>query len=371
MRKLALLAMLALVVGFVPMTSAGSQVEAQADGNLHIVNGIGVADPPGPVTVCEGTDELATGLSNGDTADISLSGGVHSLSVALTGAGQDCTTATPIADINVVGGQDQTLILGPAPNQSVFSLNDTSTTPADTTRLTLRNSFPIGDIGICVGGELVDGTLITGTGVGTAQAEVPSGPTTLTLYIGVAGGCQEEGDATLAACTNLVFNVFSNDTATAPAAPDNELFIVGCELPTSDQALTQFCEAVNPGLQAASASLDALFAGVKAPNPETYPPPSEVEAVVDQVNAAIALGDASVPDTIRPQWEIVTSGLRQLVAGLTAASFDFDTIGQAGIQEILDGMAEGPDAETQAAIDVLTDFYVANCLISGEPTFTG
>jgi hypothetical protein len=96
-----------------------------------------------------------------------------------------------------------------------------------------------------------------------------------------------------------------------------------------------------------------------------------VQAVVDLVNAAIAAGDATVPDTIRPQWEIVTSGLRQLVAGLTAASFDLNVVGQAGIQEILDGLAEGPDAETQAAIDVLTDFYIANCLISGEPSFTG
>ena len=370
MRKLALLAMLALVVGFVPMTSAGGQVEAQADGDVHLVQGIA-----GPATfdICEGADVLAAGLGNGDVADFTLPGGNHDLSLATNG-GDECgdVTNVPLAPpLSVIGGEQNTAILGPAPGIGVQGVNDTSTTPADTTRLTMRNAFPIGDIGICVGGELVDGTLIPAPGVGQAQAEVPSGSTTLTLYIGVAGGCQEEGDATLAACTNLVFNVSGNATATAINTPDNELFIVGCELPVSDQNLTEFCLAVNPGLQDASSAIDALFAGVKAPNPETYPSPSEVQAVVDQINAALAAGDATVPDTIRPQWEIVTSGLRELVAGLTAASYDLEVIGQAGIQQILDGLAEGPDAETQAAIDVLTDFYIGNCLISGEPTFTG
>ncbi len=368
MRKLALLAMLALVIGMVPMATAGGQVDAQANGTVHFVN----ANVNFQIDICDGSfpsNTLVDDLAFGEAADVELPGGAQDIYIALDP--NDCTagptTLQIVPPINVVGGQETTSILGPSAGLNTTGVNDTSTTPADTARLTMRNGVLGGpNTGFCIDGALVDGTeTVPGA---QNQVEVPAGAVDeLALYV-QGSGCTPGEPATLAACTNLVFNVF----ATAQALDvDNQLFIVGCELPTSDMNVSQFCTTLNPDLQAAGDAIDNLFAGVDPDNEATYPSPDAVQAVVDQINAALAAGDASVPDTVRPQWEIVSGGLRDLVAGLTAASYDLANIGPDGVADIVDGLDEPPSAETTAATDVLTEWYLANCIPEGAPTFTG
>jgi hypothetical protein len=259
------------------------------------------------------------------------------------------------------------LVLG----EATPGVNDTSVTPPEMTRLTLRNGsgLPI-DFGICLDGELVEGSTIP-QGATQVQVEVPSGPyENLTLDVPPAGCQTDEGQAvTLAACTNLVLNLYRTEAFNADA--DNQLFIVGCELPASADDVAAFCT-VLPNLNAVPDELAALFAAVDVNDPATFPSVDAVQAFVEEVSALVAAGDAVVPATVEPQWLIATDGLRQLVAGLTAASFDFQTIvdndpDQA--QQIIDAArGEGPpDPEQDAAIEVLTAFFLENCLPPAAP----
>jgi hypothetical protein len=217
------------------------------------------------------------------------------------------------------------------------------------------------------------------------QVEVPSASYLLTLFAGEQIGCviDEQQEVTLAACTNLTLNLFRTEPLNADA--DNQLFIVGCVLPESTNDVAAFC-GVLPDLQGVPDELGALFAGTDINDLATYPEPAAIEAFVGQVDALLDAGDAVVPKDVRSAWLTATDGLRELVAGLAAASFDFQTIvdnNPEQAQELLDA-AEGeapPDPETDAAIETLTAFFLENCVppeppapptpVAVTPRFTG
>jgi hypothetical protein len=75
---------------------------------------------------------------------------------------------------------------------------------------------------------------------------------------------------------------------------------------------------------------------------------------------------------VKPQWEVVTEGLRDLIAGIELAGYDWSAFGQPRRQEAVDGLnSTEPDAEVDAATEVLTAFYLGNCIATAPVTFTG
>src|SRR5690606_1548726 len=88
---------------------------------------------------------------------------------------------------------------------------------------------------------------------------------------------------------------------------------------------------------------------------------------VTEVRTLLEQGDTTVPPTVRPQWLIATEDLRDLVFGLTAVGFDFELLvdlSPDSAERLIEaGTGAGePDAEFDAAIEVLTEFFVANCI---------
>ena len=151
-----------------------------------------------------------------------------------------------------------------------------------------------------------------------------------------------------------------------PDAQGTQTFCVDCEPPPSQNLLDQFC-GVLPGVQAVPDRLAELFGGVDINDPSTFPSVDAIEAFVNEVSALLEQGDTSVPPTVQPQWTIATAELRELVFGLTAVGFDFALLVDLSpedadrILEVAGG--EGPpDPEFDAAVEVLTAFFVDNCV---------
>ena len=150
------------------------------------------------------------------------------------------------------------------------------------------------------------------------------------------------------------------------AGPWTATFCVDCEPLPSQNLLDQFC-GVLPGVQAVPDRLAELFGGVDINDPSTYPSTDAIEALVNEVSALLEQGDTSVPPSVQPQWSIATAELRDLVFGLTAVGFDFALLVDLSPDDaerlIEVGRGEGaPDPEFDAAVEVLTAFFVENCV---------
>lgn len=96
---------------------------------------------------------------------------------------------------------------------------------------------------------------------------------------------------------------------------------------------------------------------------------AELEALIEELEALLAIGDETRPDALAPQWEIATTALRQLRDALRAV--DFDLSGEVGRtiagQLRAAATAEGEDPAVVAAIGVLTDYFLTTCVQSASP----
>ena len=106
----------------------------------------------------------------------------------------------------------------------------------------------------------------------------------------------------------------------------------------------------------------------------TYPTTDAVKAVVEKIDALISAGDKTVPAAQKGAWEVATSSLRSLTAGLVAVGYDFSLLPSADQQEFIDGVNgvnQTADPEQDAATAALTEFYTTSCIPTAGPSFTG
>jgi hypothetical protein len=384
LKKIAIAAVLGLVLAVVPLAGA-VQATTSSSATVRVIHGF-----PGAPNVDVWVDGAAakTDLAAASGFDASLAAGSHAVVVCVHPS-TDATCAAPSAyvanrSISVVGGDTYSLVVEPGAigNPGVTLAQFT----ADGTQTALgkaRFQMNHAALGAPAASVCLDGAVVPGlTGITYSQsgvAEVAEGTHNLGLSIGGAP-CTTPNPVDLVAGTNFVLTVTDNQNPSCTTACV-QVLVVGQARPANTPATPAFCADVL-GLGSASKALSALLSPIVVGDTATYPTPAAVMTAVDGVNAVIASGDANVPAAIKPQWEILTAGLRDLTTGLALVGGDVSKLPPASLQAIVDGVnSTTPNAETAAATAVLTQFYTTSCVAApaaapataaaATPAFTG
>jgi hypothetical protein len=386
LKKLALAAVFGMLFMMVPLTTMG-QAGAASNATVRIIHGI-----PGGPTVDVWIDGAAAkaALVQATSFDASLAPGTHAVVVCAPSA----TPPTPLtagactapagtvlsATISVASGTTYSMVInssGGPPFLSQFADNG-SPTANGKARFQFNNATaaPVA-IAVCLNGTANPG--LSATAGLSAITEVAAGAYTLGTSVG-GGACTGVTPINLAAGTSFVLTATINGSQGTPACGANcvQVLVVGEGRPTNVAAIPAFCSAVLP-LKTASDGLKTVLGGITVGTPSTYPTAAAVNTAVDATVAAIAAGDKSVPALIKPQWEILTAGLRTLTTGLQAVGGDVSLLPPAQLTAIVDGVNATPSAETEAATAALTAWYLVNCTpaaapaaaATGTPQFTG
>ena len=248
--------------------------------------------------------------------------------------------------------------------------NDLSTTGFGNARFTLNNSNAVA-LDVCIDGVKV--AALTDIGVGHSnEVEMPQEIDAELNVVPDPAPCTfNTPNATpLAAGTNLVVTATDVTACTTGCA---QLIVVGQDRPQNNPNTAAFCSALT-ALQNIQAEIKGVLGGVNPADSSTFPSAPAVNQLVTDINSAVNAGDAVVPTTVMPQWEIVTSGLRQLATGLTSASYRLANIPEASLDTIIDGInsTAPPSGATAAATTVLTSFFETSCITTTvSPLFTG
>jgi len=389
MRKIALIAMLAIVGAMVPLTTASTA--APGTGTVYMINGTdadydlwieeddnvflkfeiddGNNDehifPAGNKrwVICENDSDSITfptcvGSTTRGSGAFALNNGAHVTAVITFNGGN------PTAPILLVGE------------------NDTHPTSPDEARITLHNFNAVGQpVSVCVDGKVVLQDVADRT---TADDEADAAEPTADVGVLIGGGTDcSTPDLPLPLPfpegTNVVLSIPSLSATDALADCYGnrsciQIFVTGTTAESSDQLVPEFCAAI-PGAQEIGTLLDSLFLKVVVGDPDTYPDPDEVEDVWKQIDKILDAGDEVVPADIADAWYETTDELRQLLTGLELVNFDLNDLPQSDLQSIVDGIQEpsGPTPEDEARTVLLTDWFTTNCIgaVEAEPTFTG
>jgi hypothetical protein len=96
---------------------------------------------------------------------------------------------------------------------------------------------------------------------------------------------------------------------------------------------------------------------------------AELEELFAEASELLADGDESRPDTVAPQWETVTQGLRDARNALEAVDYDLSTeSGRAIAGALREGaLDDSPNPEGDAATAVLTQWFIDNCIPEAPP----
>jgi len=390
LKKLAIAVCLGLLMAVVP-AAASVQAATPDTADLRVIHGIPGA-PPVDVWI-DGT-AATTGLVQATGFDASLAAGAHSVVVCISPSTSD--TCAPgggaqtvlSENITVTGGTTYALVVepfiaGPPPPVGVLAQFAADTTPTALGKARFQmnhgaNGAP--EASICLNGSVVPG--ITDITYGNSGiAEVAAGTYNLGVSIG-GGPCSTPNPINLVAGTSFVLTVTDNGGNESPpcGADCVQVLVVGQGRPANTPAAPAFCKDVL-GLGAVSADLKTVLGPIVVGTPSTYPTPAAVMAAVGATNAAIASGDMNVPLEIRPQWEILTAGLRDLTTGLALVGGDVTLLPPEALTAIVDGLNNPPaNPSTAAATAVLTSWFTSNCITPAPaaaaatettPAFTG
>ena len=387
LKKIAIMAFLGSLLAVLPMTGA-VQAATSSSATVRVIHGF----PGGPnVDVWVDGVAAATDLAQAQGFDATLDAGSHAVVVCVhPSTDATCADSAYVANrsVSVVGGATYALVVEPgAPGDpgvalAQFTADGTQTALGQARFQMNHAAFGAPAASVCLDGAVVPGL----TGITYSQsgvAEVAEGTYNLGLSIG-GGPCSAPNPVNLVAGTNFVLTVTANGAQGSPTCTTAcvQVLVVGQARPANTPA-PAFCDDVL-GLGAASDALAATLGPIVVGDTATYPTPAEVMAVVDEVNAVIASGDANVPEAIKPQWEILTAGLRDLTTGLALVGGDVSKLPPDSLQAIVDGLnSTTPSAETAAATEVLTQFYLTSCVATAEavpapataaatnPAFTG
>jgi hypothetical protein len=362
---------LGVLLASVPLaaTGAGAGVEVQeVPNNVHFV----LSDVASGNTryICVDGEEVAelksTAAGAAASADVEVSPGNHTFMADID---DDCTGGTTTV-VNLGGGEEYSSVFFLTASQWVIAsaVDDSTPTPLGKARFIARHAASgVPSVRVCLDG-VVSSNLIAYQNSAVLEFDAAQDlPVGLDIE-GVPGDCAPPnaplGDLDFAAGTTFVANVVNGP---AGFTLDARVLVVGQERPTNEADVPEFCTVVNPDLGAFSDGLKELLTEESVTDPDLVSQ-EDLQALVESGAATIAMGDETVPDTIKPQWEILTAGLRDLIAGLEAAGYDWSVIPEDSREEIVDGLNNPePDAERDAAREVLTDWYIGNCLAASAP----
>lgn len=380
--KIAIAAVLGMLLGLVPLTGIG-QAGAAGTANVRIVHSVLTYPglPGAPVDIYVNGAKAVTALAYGEVADAVLPTGTHSI-VACTNP--SCTTTyssgslTVVADNNYTvaasgiyipagalgGGQPASAIQ--VPLQSF--INESTPTSFDSARIQLNNGIPasLAAVGqsICINGVALAGTVDITAGE-TGVAEIPAGTHDFSIQAATQPCSTTPTAISFPAGTAFSFTLVPSGTAGDAGKPVVQL--VGESRPTNTPATPAFCANVTSFGTAAEALTD-LLSKIVINDPSTYPTDTAVLTAAGNVADVIASGDMNVPAAIKPQWEVLTGGLRTLVASLQLVGGDVAGLG-ANLAVVVAGInSPVEDPETAAATTVLTNWYISNCIAAPTPS---
>jgi hypothetical protein len=385
-----MLAVVALVATMSPITAA----HAAGNVDVHIINNEGQI-----LDVWMSGQRVVTGLAINGHIDITITAGSKQVVACRSGSGGTVTNTncnsvvlpvTPMqqGQYDFVGGHSNTLVFGPnatltdPTNTNTFGFtNDLTPTANGNYRVSLNNAGIPGGLNLCVNGVQVitnslpatPGTTLAPGAENEAASSVPQ-----MVQVASAAGLPNCGTPlfqtllNLAAGTNTVINFVGT------AASDVQVLSTDQQDVANTPVDAAFCKALL-SLQGIEAQITALFAPVKAGDPATTPSKFQVKTLVDTINAAIALGDAHVPNLQKGYWGIAVQGLEDLAGQLTAFGFDLGLLKTEDQQALINfatHVAQPPNPERDTAVEGLTAYAVANCLsastVKGSgPKFTG
>ena len=378
-----MLAVVALVATMSPITTA----HASDDVTVHVINSYGVT-----IDVWFSGQRFVTGLVAGGQTDVSITSGSKQVVACNTGSGGTVTTTncnnpippavTPLSfgQYDFVGGHNNTLVFGAAggPPATYGFTNNLTPTKNGNYRVSLNNATGGPGLNLCVNGVQV----ITNSQTATAGTTLAPGADNEAAST-VPQQVQIAGDANCA--TPLVNTLLNLAAGTNTVLTVTQSAAFGVQILSTDQqdvantpVSAEFCAALL-SLQGIQAQITSLFATVKAGDPNTSPSKFQIKTLVDTINAAIAAGDAHVPDLQKGYWNVAVQDLEVLAGQLTALGFDFNLLKTADAQSLINfatNVAQAPNKERDTAVEGLTAFAVANCLsastVKGSgPKFTG
>jgi len=411
-RKIALGVVAALLLAAFPVALAGT---AGADSTAHIrfINAEFSGAPNAIDIYVDGTlliADLSPGGSFGNWFETNAIGnGQHSLQVCIANGGLPLTSgglcpanganpgvpvlpgvaALPQVQFSVVGGNNYTIILGAgvllsASNVGIaglfVGLNDSSPTDFGFARITIHNTIPSAGPGtspfdVCVDGDKV----LTGIAAGQSQqVEVEAQQQANVQIFSSAVGCSGPTKiVNLVAGTNLVISLVGNLIPTCTTDCGQVLFVDQERHPNiaNDPA---FC-ALIPSLATIQSEFKSTLGGVNPNDHFTFPSSGAVKQLADDINVVINTGDGVVPDDIKPQWEIISAGLRTLRQTFQLVNYDvsgFPVVTANGDHVTLEQIVEAAnsfslpgtaDPDLQGAIAALTAWFKANCLPAPTP----
>ncbi|HEY8218383.1 MAG TPA: hypothetical protein VIH82_14690 [Acidimicrobiia bacterium] len=407
MRKIALIAMLAIVGAMVPMSTAST---TPLPGTLDGVGTLMTINPgtthkvlfiknegefrsydmPGPsqqeIQVTQGDHTFVICNFVGTFAPIDETCATAvSPPVVPFGTGTVHVESNDILNAIVTGTNG---IQGPPSNFDVQE-NDDHQTETDHAKLTMFN-YTLGAFDACVGGEHVISLPAQAVG-GSAPFQVAEFDSKdgegqdFLLYPAALGkpfipGCGLGSGASAAIVldqgfptgSNLVIN-FTGIVGGNCGSNCGYLIFPGEEPPSSSQNVDEFCKVV---LEAANITgwLQDLFAEVEVGNPDTYPSKEKVEKVITRIAELLERGTQTAPADIKPAWLAATAAFVQ-TGQFAAAEYDLNQLSQDDLRDAV-SLIDNPqadDEEAQAAIDALTAWVPVNCFgaVETEPSFTG
>jgi hypothetical protein len=409
MRKIAVIAMFAIVAAMVPMTTAGTQpLPGTLDGvgTLMAINATGTGGVGVQVDLWIQIDNdqwVEFEMTSPDQEEIQVPIGARRFQVC----GQGSTSADPC-----VG---ETVPLGSSPGNVTVESNDiinflispvyfptyvyaeemeTDPTETDNAALTVVSSIPGVPIDVCLGPDdhETEHVIQNLVGPGAFQYQEFDGLDGETrrvfIYIGtfavhgsVCGGGEGIAPPGGPAIQELGFppgsNTVINLTPDTGCTSDCGYQIFpGEEPPSTNNNIDAFCAVV---LEAANITpwLQELFAEVEVGNPETYPDPDKVEKVIVRIAELLEKGNETAPEgEVRDAWLLATAQFVE-TGRLAAVDYDLEALPQDDLRRLvssIDTPAED-DHEVVAATDIIAAWVTANCFgttaIEAEPSFTG
>jgi hypothetical protein len=406
MRKIALIAMLAIVGAMMPMSTAGTQPLPDTLDGVGTIMLINPSVPGiGPIDVWIEVDDgnfVKYTVSAPGQEEVQLPKGSHAFQLCFLGVSTDQTcapTAAPlgppgtfdISSNDILNGLLGGVFLGVGPASGLaINENDTEETETDDTKLTFFNGSPY-PIQVCVDDDLthdlpaaVFGTVALPQGV--AEFDGQDGETRdIKVYdpvINGGAGLPPFVDCTSPTAVTIPLGLppGANTVVTWPdglfpfcqGACIYQLF-PGEEPPHSSNNVDEFCAVV---LEAANITpwLQDLFAEVEVGDPDTYPDPEKVEKVIVRIAELLEKGNQTAPPEIVDAWLTATAGFVE-TGRLATADYDLEALPQDDLRDLV-SLIDNPqadDEEAVAAIDAISAWVPVNCFgaVETEPSFTG
>ena len=399
MKKTALGVVLALMLAAIPVSLFATSAVADSQSDAHIIY---IDDGFAPNIILDNTI-IGNQVPTATAFDTVLGTGFHTLVACDNTAdgfdGTSCLDDTVVVpgpfvgvenNVNIgSGGANYTIVLNSIFADGTYTFqNNLNTTGFNRARFQLNNAS-LGDVSVCIDSHDGNGIVPFITNV---PATIPNDPNSVAyqdsneltavqgaqVYIGDAGDdCTTYSNFTLnfPAGTSTVFTATNSgpDTGDNPGCGSAciQVLFVGEETHPNDPNVDVFCANI-ANLAGVQSGLKELVGNVD-PTDETtiantQPSSGDMQAFIESTNAALTLGDATVPPIVAQSWATATAGLRALIHTFQLVGYDLSALPPSAVEQIVLG-ANGiklpgvpQDTDVVGAQEALTAFYTSVCV---------